>query len=121
MEADSQEGKFNDYMDKWRKIELRHVTATSGFVYLLSHELMPGIYKIGFTPRNPDKRAEELSREHKLPSDFKVEKYWRTEDPYIVEQRIHKDLQDNQKPGEFFAGDLSYFKSVVESHVIKPE
>ena len=57
----SQENRYDGYTDKWNAIEAKHARVTSGFIYLLSHELMPGIYKIGFTSRSPDTRAAELS------------------------------------------------------------
>ena len=117
----AQERSYDDYSNKWGAFEARHVQVTSGFIYLLSHELMPGIHKIGFTSRNPDTRAAELSQVHKLPSSFTVTKYWRTADPYIVEQRIHKELDAHRKPGEFFEGDCEHFFAVIEKYVMKPE
>ncbi len=117
----AQENCYDEYTDKWGAVEAKHVNDTSGFIYLLAHELMPGIYKIGFTSRSPDTRAAELSQVHKLPSNFTVTKYWRTADPYIVEQRIHKELEAHRKPGEYFQGDFDHFFAVIEKHVMKPE
>lgn len=58
----AQESSYDDYTNKWDAVEARHVQVTSGFIYLLSHELMPGIYKIGFTSRNPDTRAASFRK-----------------------------------------------------------
>jgi|GEM_PF-6822676 len=93
------------------KIELKHVQAESGFIYILSNSMMKDIFKVGFTARNPDERAKEVSREMGIPAEFIVEKYWRTVDPFIVEQRIHKDLKEYHKGGEFFEGD---YKNIIE-------
>ena len=102
-------------------IELAHIKEENGFIYMLSNPLMPGIFKIGFTGRNPDMRAAEISAQNKSLPPFVVDKYWRTKDPYIVEQRIHSDLESFRRPGEFFGGDPDHFSSVVEKHLIQPE
>ena len=80
---------------------------------------MPGIYKIGFTSRNPDTGAAELPQVHKLPSSFTNTKYWRTADPYVVEQCIHEEIEANRKLGEYFQGDRDHVFAVVENHVMK--
>ena len=45
-----------------------------GWVYILSNELMPGIYKVGMTTIDPVVRAKEISRGTGVPGPFKVEK-----------------------------------------------
>ena len=75
---------------------------------------MPGIYKVGFTARNPDERASEISNQINLPSKFVVEKYWRTNDPYIVEQRIHNALSEYAEGKEFFKGDLKEICKIID-------
>ena len=107
----------NNQLSKWDKIELNHVKVKQGFIYVLSNQLMPGVYKIGFTSRNPDERAKEISIKVNLPSSFKVERYWRSDDPYIVEQRIHEELKPYFRAGEFFEGDLQLFYQVVTKHI----
>ena len=104
-------------LSKWEKIERKHVKVESGFLYILSNELMPGIYKIGFTSRNPDERAAEISSQVGLPAMFVVEKYWRSNDPYIVEQRIHKALEKDRKPGEYFQADIDVLCEEIEKHL----
>jgi len=99
-------------------IELAHVQIKEGFVYVLTNELMPGILKIGFTGRNPDARAKEISSQIGLPSDFVVAGYWRTKDPYIVEQRIHDLLSEFRKPREFFEVSLDVAMQAIEKLVI---
>ena len=98
-------------------IEMTHVKVRDGFVYVLSHELMPNIYKVGFTSRSPDERAAELSYKSGLPKSYKVEKYWRTNDPYIVEQRIHNALAEFAEGREHFQGDLKKICAVIDAFI----
>ena len=95
-------------------IERTHVKVQEGFVYILSNDLMPNIFKVGFTSRNPDQRCAEISAKSGLPVPFKVEKYWRSDDPYIVEQRIHTSLSDSSQGREYFRGDLKKICAVIE-------
>ena len=104
----------------WEMIDVEHSKVTEGFVYLLSNALMPGVYKIGFTDSNPDKRAREVSARYGLPIPFEVIGYWRTKDPYIIEQRIHSALAGYGKAGEFFEIDLQLVKETIEAHVLNP-
>jgi len=100
---------------KWDLIDQEHSRVTEGFIYLLSNPLMPGVYKIGFTAGNPDKRAREVSMRYGLPRPFELIEYWRTKDPYIVEQRIHAVLWHCVKGGEFFEVDLDAAKQTIEA------
>lgn len=119
-QAKEKEKSNVEYMlSRQEEIELKHVKVKEGVVYILSHPMMPGIYKIGFTSRNPDVRAEELSNQVGLPRPFKVLNYWRSFDPYIVEQRVHKELSDYIQGGEYFAGDPDFFSKVIESFIIQ--
>jgi len=45
-----------------------------GFIYVLSHDAMPGILKIGFTTGPVEKRAAEIARGTGVPGPFKFEK-----------------------------------------------
>lgn len=63
-----------------------------GFVYCLSNESMPGLYKIGYTTRSPMQRAEELSRSTGVPTHFDVWFYLETQNPAQVEKRIHDEM-----------------------------
>jgi len=111
--------KIVQQRNKWEAIDVVHSKVKEGFVYLLSNELMPGVYKIGFTTQNPDKRAKEVSAKYKLPKPFQVVKYWRTKDPYILEQRIHSKLKGFRKADEFFEIDLESAKEIIESLISK--
>ncbi len=98
------------------KQDQSNVKYKEGFIYILSNKLMPGIYKIGFTSINPDKRATEISVEMKMPMPFEVELYERTKEPFIVEQRIHKELETLNQGRAFFTGSLEYLASIVKKH-----
>jgi len=102
----------------WDVIDRKHSQVPVGFVYLLSNDLMPGVYKIGFSEGNPDKRARDVSLKIGLPMPFEVIAYWRTKDPYIVEQRIHAALANCAKGGEFFQVDLELAKTTIESCIL---
>ena len=99
------------------KIELKWGKVESGFIYILDNEIMPNLYKVGFTARNPDRRAEEISSKSGLPKPFLVKKYWRTNDTYIVEQRIHEKLSDFSEGKEFFKGDLNEICKIIDDCV----
>lgn len=106
---------------KWERIDVEHSKVTEGFVYLLSNILMPGVYKIGFTAGNPEKRANEVNARYGLPAPFQVIAYWRTKDPYIVEQRIHAALARYGRAGEFFEVDLQFAKDTIEANIQNKE
>ncbi|MBN3761147.1 GIY-YIG nuclease family protein [Burkholderia sp. Ac-20365] len=104
--------------EKWDAIRALHTSVQEGFIYLMSNELMPGIYKIGFSAADPARRATSLDKQYRLPGRFKVVKYWSTRTPYVVEQKIFSALIDHRTSGEFFQVDLEIAKSTIESHLI---
>jgi len=61
-----------------------------GFVYFLTSESMPGLYKIGFTSKHPKARAAEISNSTGCPTPFKVFTYIGCESPREVERHLHK-------------------------------
>jgi T5orf172 domain len=120
LEAEKQRQEFRSQRaSKWEQIDIDHSAVETGFIYVLENPLMPGIYKIGFTATNPDKRSEQISEQYNLPARFSVVQYWRTRDPFIVEQRVHKELADTRRGGEFFAADLDNIRMVVQGHLLE--
>tara|TARA_R110002096_G_scaffold432240_1_gene648775 strand:- start:211749 stop:212522 length:774 start_codon:yes stop_codon:yes gene_type:complete len=99
---------------KWNLIDQKHSSEREGFVYVLSNESMPGLYKIGFTTQSPTKRAATLGGKESVPTPFIVEKYWRTKDPYIVEQMIHSELDKYKAGKEFFKLDIDLLINLVD-------
>lgn len=65
---------------------------SNGFVYVLSNECMPGIYKIGMTKHSPELRAKEISAATGVPQPFKVVAAFHSNNPASDEKLIHKAL-----------------------------
>lgn len=101
-------------------IDAKHSQVQIGFVYIFTNPLMPSVLKIGFTAGNPDRRAKELSAHHRLPLPFSVLAYWRTLDPYIVEQRVHERLAAAKIAGEFFTVEPEVARQTIANLVVEP-
>lgn len=65
---------------------------SNGFIYVLSNPSMQGIYKIGMTVRSVEERVKELSRSTSIPTPFKIESVFHSENPFRDEQEIHQAL-----------------------------
>lgn len=63
-----------------------------GWVYVLSNESMPGMYKIGLTRLHPQQRAGQLSKSSGSPTSFVVEAKFMSSDPERDEKIIHESL-----------------------------
>lgn len=72
-----------------------------GYVYVLKNEHI-NLVKIGYTDRNPEDRAQELSNFTGVPGKWRVCKSWRLPNAYDWEQRIFKELVAYRTGGEFF-------------------
>jgi len=84
-----------------------------GFVYVMGHELMDGIYKIGMTAQTPLRRRDELSSGTAIPSPFDLLFYIEVDEPSEVEKAMHDTFSDFRVSDnrEFFRTDLaSIFK-----------
>ena len=84
-----------------------------GFVYVIGHELMEGVFKIGMTNQTPLRRCDELSSGTAIPSPFDLLFYIEVDGPAEVEREMHDffadyRISDNR---EFFRIDL---KSIFE-------
>ena len=95
-----------------------------GWVYVLSNESLDGLVKIGFSTKDPQSRAKELSGDTGVPTPFIVEYEMLVEDPHSCEQRAHDLLDDkrvNQRR-EFFRCSVNdaieSAKQVVDSEII---
>ncbi|MDA8819990.1 GIY-YIG nuclease family protein [Schleiferiaceae bacterium] len=82
-----------------------------GWVYVLINPSMDGIYKVGMTEKNPEKRAKELSATTSVATPFIVIYKHRTHHPRELEYEVHKELEDTNSRisnnREFFNGDPS--------------
>ena len=86
----------------------------AGGGYILSNTAMPGLFKVGYTDRDPFSRAKEISQATGVPFDFIVEYQIYVSHPYELEQKTHKLLHNHRVNNnrEFF--NCSY-EDVVET------
>lgn len=86
-----------------------------GFVYILGHHCMPGVYKVGFTERSPHLRCEELSKSTSVPGDFTLICYAEYHQARTREQEIHSLLAGFRvtPDREFFKCDLLSITNLV--------
>ena len=73
----------------------------AGYVYIMSNEAMPGIYKIGCTSRTPWERADELYTTG-VPKPFIIEYCIYIDNYQQLEKRIHTRLAEHNFNKEFF-------------------
>ena len=66
-----------------------------GWVYVFTNEAMPGLVKIGYTSKSPEKRAAELDTTG-VPLPFIVEYGILVEAPRPVEQTVHLHLREKR-------------------------
>lgn len=64
----------------------------NGWVYVLSNEAMPGIFKIGMTTSAPEVRAREVSQGTGVPMPYVVEHAFHSYQPRQDEAEIHELL-----------------------------
>lgn len=92
----------------------------SGWVYVLSNEFMPGIYKIGMTTNEPETRAKEISQGTGVPSPFVVERAYFSQSPREDELVIHEELSDYRfNPNrEFFKCPLAVIEACIAGNAL---
>ncbi|EMD5788153.1 GIY-YIG nuclease family protein [Proteus mirabilis] len=100
------EMKFNREVSKTESLPTNF--RVEGWVYILSNEYMPGIYKVGMTTISPENRAKELSSATGVPDKFKVEASFYSEFPSNDESTVHDYLDKYRinESREFFKCDL---------------
>ncbi len=96
-----------------------HSRHGEGYIYILKNQAMPGIFKIGFTTKEPEKRAYEITSEMKMPVPFEVAYSWKTTMPFAVEQAIFSELEALCQGREFYTGELDYLAVVCESKLVR--
>jgi hypothetical protein len=87
------------------------------WVYVLSNESQPGMYKIGYTSHEDvDKRVKQLSRSTSVATPFKLEWAFRCFNAERLEGEVHQALKGHRisKDREFFAISLNEAKEAVE-------
>ena len=86
-----------------------------GWVYVISNVSMPGLLKVGFSTKDPDLRARELSHTGS-PQPYVVEYDALVTAPRESEQRIHKLLRDKRDGKEWFRCSLG--EAITAIHAI---
>lgn len=97
-----------------RKEKSKEKDENIGYVYVLSNEAYPNIYKIGSTYGLPEERAEELTGTGHL-TPFKVKAKFKTQSAEFYEKITHKILNKYRvKQGrEFFKLELEKIKNCL--------
>jgi len=72
-----------------------------GWVYVISNPAMPSIVKIGYSSKDPKLRAEELYTTG-VPRPFEVNYSLLVDNPYALEQHVHKSLKHINDGKEWF-------------------
>jgi hypothetical protein len=88
-----------------------------GYVYVMrSPQHARDIYKVGFTLRDPEERASDLSGTSGQPDNFAVVECWRVRDPRAVEYQAHKLLAEYRLTNrrEFFRAKYQEIRRVIE-------
>ena len=72
-----------------------------GWVYVIVNRSMPGLVKVGFTLKDPELRAQELSHSG-APHPYLVEYEALVDEPRGVEQAAHSQLRSVREGKEWF-------------------
>ena len=93
---------------------------SNSWIYVLANNAMPGLYKVGWTERNPIDRVKDLSTTG-LPEPFKVVYEHNTNLTMDIEKKIHDELDAYRHRGnrEFFKTDLSTIKKIIKETIAK--
>lgn len=111
-------GAIEKQPDILERMEIPADFRMAGWVYVLSNEFMPGIYKIGMTTTSPTTRAKELFSATGVPIPFKIEAAFHCEDPAGSESSIHEALAGFRvnESREFFKEELEEIIYEAEAH-----
>lgn len=86
------------------------------YVYVFSNPSMPGIYKIGYTDKLPERRLEVLSRPTGVPEQFQMIFSFPCFNGIRLEKEVHMALKDFRinEDREFFQLPLSQIIETIE-------
>lgn len=87
------------------------------WIYVMSNESMPGLFRIGYTTSTPEEKATQISKSKGVPSPFKVEYSYKCHEGEFFEYEIHKTLDSYRVTDdrEFFQVSLEEIKKVIET------
>jgi len=87
-----------------------------GWIYVISNKAMPSMIKIGYTLKDPILRANELDNTGTPhPYDLRYEAF--VYEPFEIEQRTHKELNDFRIGKEWFSCSISDAINVIRKVV----
>lgn len=89
-----------------------------GYVYLLTHDAMPDLVKIGKTDTSVEERMRSLNSTS-VPYGFKCFYAAEVQDPADVERRLHQAFGDSHAGKEFFEIHPIRVKHVLEMIAIR--
>ncbi len=78
-----------------------------GYVYVISNKGMPDLIKVGFSTKDPHERAKELGNTGS-PHPYKVEYEVLVNDPYSIEQTVHRTMNNCHEAKEWFRCTVEY-------------
>ena len=86
------------------------------WVYIMSNPTMPSFLKIGYTRKNPDERAKQISNSTGVALPYKVEWAFHCYNGFELEQECHHKLERYRVSNnrEFFQMSLEEAKKTVE-------
>ena len=96
--------------DCFNKYNVQQAIIPAGKIYLAEYynartmEVVEGIYKIGLTSRDPQKRMAELG-DTNGPMKVRLVTYWDVEEAETVEHKLHDQFKDYRIEGEWFEHD----------------
>lgn len=90
-----------------------------GYIYILENRAMPMLIKIGYTTRNPEDRAKELSRATGVPTNFTLKYAIYAQNIKFLESSIHDSLDKfrENKSKEFFKINVTKAILIIEKKV----
>jgi len=97
------DSSFSYTLDENEEKEIRCPTCDSqiisfkkytGYIYILSNESFKNVLKIGCTERPVSERINELSKSTSIPTPFILEAYFNSQNHYVDESNIHKELSE---------------------------
>ena len=84
------------------------------WLYILSNASLGGLYKIGFSTKDPELRCKELSNTS-IPEPFKLAYWCLVDDARDIEGRVHKKLKNDRVGKEFFSTNYSEIIETIKS------
>jgi hypothetical protein len=82
------------------------------YIYVFSNDALPGLYKVGFSTKDPEIRRQELSNTS-IPEPYQIMYWCLTDDAFEVEQKVHKLLKNYKSNKEFFSCDFSIIQEQI--------